>query len=429
MASRNQRNTFITGLFVTSAIVASVVIIILLSGVRDAFGTSIYTVRFDLGTNIGGLAPGAEVRVGGRRVGVVNAVEFATNDAGTIEGIDVSIRVDENIALTDAAQATLELPLLGTQGVINFPTLGTGTRLAEGDTLPGRLSPPSILAQAGFGDDERTRVQTIIQDAQTFVGSLEERAQAYDTVMANANTVAKSIADQWEQSWQERTDNIFRNVDETTERGPALVRQLEADLDVRVEEIGTLLATAQAYLDDNRQQFDTIVDNTESITERGNAFADRLNTEIRQKVMDLLQTGNDEITEAGDVVREFNLLFQQEQGNVRKTLANLRLGSDQLRDTLVEVRRSPWRLIYRPDTRELQYELLYDSARTYAAALSDLRAATEAIEAVKASSPEEAERYEELIEQLNLAFEGYQEAERLFIERIGDEARNVPAEE
>ena len=429
MASRNQRNTFITGLFVTSAIVASVVIIILLSGVRDAFGTSIYTVRFDLGTNIGGLAPGAEVRVGGRRVGVVNAVEFATNDAGTIEGIDVSIRVDENIALTDAAQATLELPLLGTQGVINFPTLGTGTRLAEGDTLQGRLSPPSILAQAGFGDDERTRVQTIIQDAQTFVGSLEERAQAYDTVMANANTVAKSIADQWEQSWQERTDNIFRNVDETTERGPALVRQLEADLDVRVEEIGTLLATAQAYLDDNRQQFDTIVDNTESITERGNAFADRLNTEIRQKVMDLLQTGNDEITEAGDVVREFNLLFQQEQGNVRKTLANLRLGSDQLRDTLVEVRRSPWRLIYRPDTRELQYELLYDSARTYAAALSDLRAATEAIEAVKASSPEEAERYEELIEQLNLAFEGYQEAERLFIERIGDEARNVPAEE
>ncbi|GAB4550580.1 MAG: hypothetical protein Tsb0013_12380 [Phycisphaerales bacterium] len=424
MASRNQRNTFLTGLFVSAAIVASVVIIVILSGVLDTMGTRVYTVRFDLGTNIGGLTAGAEVRVGGRRVGVVNAVEFAEED-GAISGIDVAIRVDKDVRIAEDAFVTLELPLLGTQGVINFPDLGEGPRLAEGGTLDGQLAPPGFLAQAGFGEEERTRVQAIIENVNQFSGRLGTMGDSAQATVDEAKAIIADVRTNWENNWRARVDSIMGNVDTTAARGP----ELAADLDTRIDEVGDLLATAKSYLDDNRDSVDEIIENTRGISRDGKTFTERLNGEITDKFMQLLETGRTELTKAGDAVEKYGTILDEQRPNIRKSLANFRLASDQLRDTLVEVRRSPWRLIYRPDTRELQYELLYDAARTYAAALSDLRAATEAIEELKVANPSDTERYEELMNQLDNAFDGYREAETLFIERIGEEAKNVGADE
>jgi hypothetical protein len=108
-------------------------------------------------------------------------------------------------------------------------------------------------------------------------------------------------------------------------------------------------------------------------------------------------------------------------------MANFRLASDQLKLTMMEVRRAPWRLLYRPDTKELQYELLYDSARAYATAVSDLRAATESLEAAQAAGgarpATEGATIDELIDQVRRALDAYRLTEEKFVNLLLEKAR------
>jgi len=70
-------------------------------------------------------------------------------------------------------------------------------------------------------------------------------------------------------------------------------------------------------------------------------------------------------------------LLKEETPGIRHTLANLRLMSDQLKLTAVEVRSQPWRLLHSPTTKEMSSQVLYDARAAYAEAASDLRAASE----------------------------------------------------
>ena len=47
---------------------------------------------------------------------------------------------------------------------------------------------------------------------------------------------------------------------------------------------------------------------------------------------------------------------------------------------MIEVRRSPWKLLQRPSREEQEHELLYASTRAFALAASDLKAATASTE-------------------------------------------------
>jgi ABC-type transporter Mla subunit MlaD len=428
MATRSQRNTFFTGLFITAAILASVVIVIILSGVLDTLGTRAYLVRFDLAANVGGLQPGAEVRLGGRRIGVVTDVAFERDGEGEmarVEGVVVTLRVNNDIALREDARAYLELPLLGAQGVINFPTLGEGDRLADGGAVTGQLAPPSFLAQAGFGDDERSAVRNILDRTSSFADRLDSIGEGAQATVDDTRAIVRDARTSWDERWSARVDRVTENLDTTAARGP----ELADDLDARLEEVRSLLASAQSSLDDNRASVDETIENVRASSKDVRSFASRLDGELNDRFLELLDTGENELEKAGESVAEVGRFIEEQRPNLRKTLGNFRLASDQLRDTLVEVRRSPWRLLYRPDTRELEYELLYDAARTYAGALSDLRASSEALREVMrgeggASSVDRA-RLDDLIERLDDAFEGYESAEGLFIETINQEARRV----
>jgi hypothetical protein len=54
----------------------------------------------------------------------------------------------------------------------------------------------------------------------------------------------------------------------------------------------------------------------------------------------------------------------------------------------MEVRRSPWKLLYRPSGDELARENLYEAARAFAIASSDLRVAGETLRATMKDTPQ-----------------------------------------
>lgn len=397
-----QRNNVLAGLLVLAAIIAIVAAVIMLGGGLEYLGKRSYMVRFELDEGVSGLKEGAAVQVGGVDVGTVKDVELI-RAADQIGGIMVTISIDRSIRLRQGAHPLLVLPLLGSQGIINFPEMGTGAPLASNDVLDGQIAAPTFLKQAGYADAQREQFQNILR--------------RFSEIGDSSVAVLSDVREKWP-AWSERVDSISRNVDATVARGPEIAEDLEA----RLEQLRELARTVQEVLDENRQDVRAGVERFASIAEKTDTFMDRLGGELADTAQAMLENGRDALTKAEHGVDRITTLFQEQRPNMRRTLANLRLASDQLRDTLAEVRRAPWRLIYRPNLRELNYELLYDAARSYAGAVSDLRATTESIESLVASGGDEQALREgtldQLLEQLRHANENFRRAEEAFMEQL-----------
>jgi ABC-type transporter Mla subunit MlaD len=424
--SHARRNNFLAGAFVLFAIIVAVLVVVLIGGSLESLGKATYVVRFPVETGVGGLATGSPVSVGGLNVGAVKSVKhIIENDQ--LQSIEVRAAVSKKIPLRQGAIASLEQPLLGGGGMINFTQLGDGARLTSRDIIPGRLAPPGFLASAGFGDEEREHVRS-------FLAAVAQGADRFNDTLGVARDdwaprVSRMLGDTEGKydTWLERIDAATVNIEQTTARGPEIAKSFEE----RLEGFAQVVADARTIIDENREDFRAVVASARSATDDVQAgaadarvFMDRLNSELTDRAMDILDGAAESVDHATAILTRADATFIEQQPNIRRTLANARLASDQLRDTAAEIRRSPWRLVYRPNDRELEYELLYDSARSFAGAVGELRTTSESLQtmldsghATDASNPQIAS----LIESLEAAFARYRDAEKSLLDQLINE--------
>lgn len=425
MSSAGSKNNIIAGTFLLAGVVLAVWGSFVLGGRTDTAGTTPYRFRFSLMDGAAGIQPGSPVHMGGQEVGLVERVAPVTtmdgegNDLPT--GWDLHVRVRAEVPIFANAIVTLERPLLGSLSSVNIVSVGgpeqpgeARTRLEEGGMVRGLPAPPAFLAQAGFGPEQRDQIQKIIADAEAAVASvrrmIDEGGPKLQESVEELEAMIEAAREKWPE-WLARVDGLTSDLRD----GGARVASVMDEAEATVKEARAAAASMRAAIDENRPQLDTIVDNADKATarlagptidelEKGIAEVERTLTDFRALVGD-----------AGDVLAE-------QTPNIRKAMANLRLMSDQLRLVAVEVRSQPWRLLVRPDTKELEQQLLYDSARSYAAAVSDLRAVSESLEAMsKRTTPAtEADRaaLAELQARLRDAFTEYQQREREMLDRL-----------
>lgn len=388
--------------------IGAVVVIVLLGGFQEQVGKRVHIVRFSVSDGVTGLERGSRVLVGGRPVGVVKGLEFVINNAGETEAIDVTVGVEKRIALRQGAVALLISPLLGGSGTINFASTGTGAELGPDDIIIGRIAPPTMLAQAGYGDEQRQQVQTIIRN-------VEAASEKMNSFMDDARHVSADVRTKWPE-WSARLDSITKNTDEMMSRGPGIAQSLED----RLERLKEVAALAKEYLEENRQNVREGIASFRNIGAEGEKFMARLNGELSDKAAEILDKGRETLRSAEEAVASAKGILDEHTPGVRRMMANFRLSSDQLLATMGEVRRSPWRLLYRPDKREMDFELLYDSARTYATAVSDLRSAAETLQVISTgpASAGTASRAAEAAAMIDAAFDRYKEAEAEFLRQI-----------
>ena len=89
-------------------------------------------------------------------------------------------------------------------------------------------------------------------------------------------------------------------------------------------------------------------------------------------------------------------------------MANAHLTSEQLKLASIEIRRSPWRLLYTPKQKELETDNLYDAARSFAMAAGALDSAVHGLKALsqdEAREPEDVQRMLDYLEKLVARFE------------------------
>lgn len=435
MAGRHtSRERVIAGMFLIVAVVLAVLTCAVISGaVQFLTPSTPYAVRFALTDGANGLKPGSMVKLGGMEVGRVTGVRIATQehaDGDVPAAVEVRIRVRADLVLYENAWAFLEAPLLGTMSAINIASPGTpdapaphqgrGPRLERGEHLAGRIAPPSFLAAAGYGPEESGILKSILRDANQTARNLASLTDRFDAqagpVLDDARLATQSAREILAEvrprigAWSDRVEGTLRGAEEASAMLPGIADSAREGLD----EARAFVASLQDATDRNRPKLDAIFD-------RGESLALKLDTETVPLLQETLASARDGADSFSVLGERAGTLLAREDPTIRRTLANARLASDQLKFASAEIRRKPWLLFYQPGKKELESEVLYSAVHDYAAAVSDLRVASESIESLAAGDeqrPLDRVSLEEMMEQLRATFAAYQRAEQRLLDLL-----------
>lgn len=372
-------NSVRAGAFLVTGVALALVVVLVLSKADVFASKSEYVVRFDMNDGVAGLEVGAEVRVSGLKVGRVTEIEqdFANGR------INVTVEMRSDIVLRADATVMRAQPLLGNYSWINFSSLGSDRAepLPDRGTIDAR--PSGGLLATIVGPQNAMRANEMFGQLVAFTGKLEEFAREdYPKMRAILEDANATVADLRKDYGAWRTD-ITTGLDDAA----SSMRKLNATMDDAQVAAKDAREVVRHFREVNLQQVDKVLADAEQGADR---FADAmgsLDTELIARIPD-----------------------------VRAVLADLRQGAAQVKLATMEVRRSPWKLLYTPTGDELARENLYESARAFALASSDMRVAGETLAAVLRDAPDrfagDPKFRESLTSQVSDSMKRYEAAQR-----------------
>ena len=388
MAGVSDKNAFKAGLFILAALAGAVAIVwVTTGGLFGLFsGGSTRTVAFAVEDDIAGLAVGGEVRVGGRPVGQVDAVRF---DDG-YDRVLVDVTVPGDLPIRRGANARVQSTLTG-QVSLNFQSLGDGQPLPPDEPIPGdaatindvldavaRLTPQLESAVADLRGQTLPRTTAALDDTGRAARQVAALAESLNLALDDGGPedLRAALA-----GLRETADRLPKLADEASalvDRTSAAIDQLSADLDGTGETLTRVL-----------EQADVAVQNaTEAAVELRSTSA-----EVRGLIAGNRGRVNQIIERLGDTSRTLDLASS-------------------------EIRRSPWRLLYRPGGEQRANLNLYDAARQFAEGANALEDAAVALQAAAGDPAADPADVEAILAELRGSFERFEAAERELYRRI-----------
>ena len=419
----------LAGLFVLAALALVMVVIIVMSNLGDAFVKKHdYIVRFSILDGAEGLDSGAPVKLGGQRVGRVTAAKIHDSEiSGEPDFVDVTIQIPTKYTLYSDADVQLLKPLLGSGSSINIISLtgmetvgvryqGPPQRLHNGDMILGRLGPPGFLAPSDYAKFQAilARMDRITGDVEPRINTIMDNASA---AVADAKAITADAREKWP-VWSQQLSDVIARVEKGSQSFDSIITNLKdvaTAVKDGVEDARKLIDKGRAVVDDNRASIDAVVKNIKEVT-------DRANGEWSTKVTTLLDQGHDAMESAKATAKDVELLVAKNKPQLEGIIADATLAAQQLKLATVEIRASPWRLLYQPTKKELENELLYNSVRQYSEAIGELRAASESLKAIadrgqSGGSAVDQKTLDAMTAKLRTAFDKYQDQERAFLDR------------
>ena len=428
----SRSNNVRAGAFILCGLAIGISVFIILSGWNPFQVRKSYTVRFTVEQGVDGLAAGSDVKVGGLLKGMVTGIspQFAKNDSKVqqLESILVDFDVDSDVTLWSNASVTRYMPLLGGGAWLNFDSVGypkgkdyKGGKLLEPDgELQANVTGGILATLLGPTDAERT--SEALKNIDSFTAFLTDIPKAWNEdvvpMLENAKTMVASLRGdygEWSKkitTFLARADSAALKLDGTLDDIPPLLASAQKDLD-HVGEI----------LDENAPKISETMDNIVVMSQDGKVIISDFRTDSLVKINQILATGEKGIDSLTDSLNRIDAEIALQIPSISMMLSNLRQASAQLKLTALEVRRSPWKLLYTPSTTEVAHENLYESARSFVMATNELESASLAFREVFKVDPGILERQPELKSEVEKyvfdALDRFKKAqERLFSEIV-----------
>ena len=422
------------GFFTLASLVLFFATLVVLNGdwLRAILGNyNRYTVKFDLLDGVGGLNIGSEVRVGGLVRGSVTEInlvglsevqsgtsgsETTSPSSGTAAGsitpsAMVKFQVDEDIELWSNSVAIRTASILGGGSWINISTVGgpnqttpaptimNGTRaslLAADGSATFPATPGDGLLTTMVGSQNSVTTRQILQNVSSMTGFLDQQIEPMFTndiepAMADARAIMSDVRNDYG-DWSGKIDNSLDSV----EAAAAGLDESMQSANATVEEVRADVRLISELVKRNTGLIDYAIANLKIMTEDGVAITHRFKDETLSKVDDALDAGMIAITDMSQILRTIDFEVAASLPSVRSFLQDVLVASGEMKLATIEIRRSPWRILYKPSPGELGNENLFAAARDFTIAASEVRVAAQSFQSVMEQFPKSLEQDPEL---------------------------------
>ncbi len=423
-----RQNNVRAGLFTLASLALFFATLVVLNGdwLRSILGNfNRYTVQFELVDGVGGLSVGSEVRVGGLVRGSVTGIDLiglsevrtetdGTAASGTTKNTPsakVSFQVDEDIDLWSNSVAIRTASILGGGSWINISTVGgpnqttsaptemNGTKavlLPTDGTATFDATPGDGLLTTMVGSQNAVTTRQILQNVSSMTGFLDQQIEPMfendiQPTLSDARVVMGDVRRDYT-GWSGKIDNSLDSVesaaaglDDTMQSAKATVSDVRADVRLISE-----------LVKKNTSRIDDAIANLEIMTEDGVAITGRLKDQTLTKVDDALDAGMVAITDMSRILKTVDLEIAASLPSIRSFLQDMLVASGEMKLATIEIRRSPWRILYKPSPGELSNENLFAAARDFTIAASEVRVAAQSFQSVMEQFPKSLEQDQEL---------------------------------
>ena len=370
MSDTNFSNNLRAGIFVSTILVLALAVGFVLLKVDLFKKYQTLVLQFDTTEGVSGLSRGSEVKVGGLTVGRVMSITPDVDQNNDLSAINVTIEIMEGIPIrySDTAPEGTNAEvirvgsLVGSTSIINFNTLGQAPAplLNSGDKL---------LATRGSG-----MLTTLVGPANA--------VRTNEIIKGLAVTAAwlKTIPEEY----RTRVVPTLQNLSTTT-------ANFNQDYEMWRKPIGDTLLNAQSFtgnadqlLKDNKAKFTQLMDNTSATMADAKVIASEFKTKGMPALQKLLDQGADAAQSLASSLDQVEQQMPQRLTDLRDFMLDAREIAGQFKLTAIEIRRSPWKLLYQPKPGEVAHENLYSATRAFALATADLKTASASLQAVLA---------------------------------------------
>jgi len=428
------RNNVLAGLFVVGGLALGVWVSFMLGESTGMSGLP-FTVRFSIEDGAVGLKPGSAVLLGGKQVGRVTTVDFAPGAAPGDPplGVDVNVEIRGDLTIYENASITLERPLLGTLSSIGIRSVGSESSLTVPPIAPARplytskptIEPgevvvgsamPALLAQAGLSKEQIASIgptlNAIKDSTEKFREMLRTVGPDVSAAVKEANTFIANLNVQF-MAWEKDVATTLAEIAKASKRADPLM----ADAQALIAKADKGIETFLAVVEENRAPIRESIASIQSITRKAD-------TQLVEPLLQALLEADRSLEAFTRGVNDVRTLLGESGFDIKHTIANFRLASEQLKLATVEIRSSPWRLMYKPSLKERETEDIYGAAAAFANAASNVRGAAEALAAASksatATSPLTPERLAVLLADLESAGRTYRDSGTALMDELVD---------
>jgi len=430
MARHPARNRALAGAFLLLMAAAAVAILVLVGG-WDTWFTPHQTIRihFDAAPNI---KKGSPVLLAGHPVGRVQDIDPKLVPCPTErarEGMcyvaEVTAELPKRYAVHQNALVTIQQALVGQSAMINIVDVGHGELATK--PLTGHQTSPfaDAATQLGIGDAEKKNVSAILENLRDATQRIREDLP---DIIAKLKTTGTNLAEVSEKAkgTLKRVDGILDENRANLKEAVANTRDLTADAKKKVgetlENLKAASAKINAVLDENRGPLKETVANARDLSAGGKAFVKKVDTAF-DGLLPKIKAASGSLKQGLDdfkvIAADTKALIATNKGNLATTAQNLKKTSEHLLALSKEVRRAPWRLFAKPDKEEVESLNLYDAARDFAMAATDLESVSDTLQVMLEAKGKgvavDQEMLKAMAENLKHTYEKYQKAEEAIL--------------
>lgn len=406
-----ENNSFKAGLFVIIALTMALVVVYILSDFKGLFERKqTILVQYRLADGLQGLKIGASVTLGDQPIGAVRGITDVSDADNRVIGKRLTVSIPARYEIGQNAVVELKAPPLGSGAKLNIRSVGDGTPHDGVNPIVGALASSdltqNLARDMGVQDEQRQQIREIIANIEAITTQVRTDLPELTTRLKTVLDKAAPIMDKADASLanlQAASDDLKTVLADVKERRGAWLNHVDS-ITAKTDET---VAMVQTIVKDKEPAIRKTVDNIESIT-----------TTAREQTIVQIGEALDRAVAAMEnfkaVSEETRAFIAAQRPVLERALANAQITTDQLKLAAIEVRRSPWRLLYAPGDDEIANDNLYDAARSFAQAAGALDAAVAGLRAVsndEGGNPEEVTR---MLEHLESLYAKYHEAETRF---------------